>query len=411
MPEFLNLLPPDAARARWLDAITHRTKLEEVSLAHALGRVLAEPVHAPHPVPPFARAEVDGYAVRASDTYGASDGLPTYLQVVGEVAMGKAPLFQILPGQAAIIHTGGMLPMGANAVVMVEHTQKVSDGEVEILRPVAAGEGVIVVGEDVEQGQRVLEAGVRLRPAELGALAALGIVEVPVRRPPWVGILSTGDEVVPAEQQPQPGQVRDVNSHTLIAIIRQAGGEPVFYGIVPDDAEALYERTAKALDACDMLVITAGSSASVRDMTAAVVNRLGAPGVLVHGVNTKPGRPTILGVANGKPIAGLPGNPVSALINAWLFVLPALAHLQGQTHARPAPRLLAELSINLPSEAGREDWWPVRLSQSGEKWIAEPIFYKSNLIFKLAEADGLLRVPADDTGLEAGRLVEVFLWG
>lgn len=411
MPEFLNLLPPDEARARWLSAVSHRTKPEWASLAQALNRVIAEPIHAPHPMPLFARAEVDGYAVRAGDTYGASDGLPTYLQVIGEVVMGKAPLFQILPGQAAIIHTGGMLPMGANAVVMVEHTQKVGEGEVEILRPVAAGEGVIVVGEDVEQGQRVLEAGVRLRPAELGALAALGIVEVSVYRQPYVGILSTGDEVIPAEQKPQPGQVRDVNSHTLAAIVRQTGGEPVFYGIVPDDFDALLERAAKALDACDMLVITAGSSASARDMTAEVIKRLGAPGVLVHGVNTKPGRPTILGVADGKPVAGLPGNPVSALINAWLFVLPAMAHLQGQTHLRPAPSVTAELSTNLPSEAGREDWWPVRLSRAGGKWVAEPIFYKSNLIFKLAEADGLLKVPANDTGLEAGRVAEVFLWG
>lgn len=410
MAEFLNLLPPEEARHRWLQALEHHTAAERIATAQALHRITAEAVLSPHPVPPFNRAEVDGYAVRASDTYAASEGLPVYLHVIAEVPMGKAPLFQVLPGQAALIHTGGMVPMGANAVVMVEHTQRISESEVEILRPVSVGEGLILAGEDMEKGQVVVPAGTRLRAPEIGALMALGITEVRVARKPLVGILSTGDEVIPPEQKPEPGQVRDVNSYTTAAVVQQCGGEPLRYGIVPDDREALQRRLRDALDACDMVVITAGSSASVRDMTAEVINSLGAPGVLVHGVNTKPGRPTILGIVNGKPIAGLPGNPVSALINAWLFVKPAIEQLQGLDHPRPTPLLRARLRTNLASEAGREDWWPVRLHCTEDGWEAEPLHYKSNLIFKLAEADGLLKVPADATGLEAGALAEVMLW-
>ncbi|MCS7088530.1 MAG: molybdopterin-binding protein [Thermoflexales bacterium] len=410
MAEFLNLLPPDEARRRWLSAFEHQTNAERIATAQALHRVTAEAVLSPHAVPSFNRAEVDGYAVRASDTYAASEGLPVYLRVIAEVPMGKAPLFHVLPGQAALIHTGGMVPMGANAVVMLEYTQRISESEVEILRPVSVGEGLILAGEDMEKGQVVVPAGMRLRASEIGALMALGITEVRVARKPLVGILSTGDEIVPPERNPEPGQVRDVNSYTIAAAVQQFGGEPLRYGIVPDDLEALRRRLLDALEACDMVVITAGSSASTRDMTTEAINSLGAPGVLVHGVNTKPGRPTILGVVRGKPIAGLPGNPVSALINAWLFVKPALEQLQGLDHPRPAPLTRARLRTNLASEAGREDWWPVRLHRVANEWEAEPLHYKSNLIFKLAEADGLLRVPAEATGLEAGAIAEVMVW-
>lgn len=409
MPEFLHLLPPEEALARWLAAVTHRVEAEPVATAEAAGRVLRQPIVAPHPMPPFDRSAVDGYAVRAADTYGASESLPAYLEVVGEVPMGAAPNFTIGPGQAALIHTGGMLPPGADAVVMVEYTQVSREGEVEVLRPVAVGEHVLTRGEDVAAGEQVLPAGIRLRAAEIGGLMALGVVEVPVARRPRVGIISTGDEVVPPTTEPGPGQVRDVNTYTLAAVVREGGGEPVTYGIVPDDPEALRRVAVEALAACDMVVVTAGSSASVRDMTAGVLHGLGEPGVLVHGVNTKPGRPTILAVAAGKPVLGLPGNPVSALVNSYLFVVPALARLQGLTHPRPRPVVRARVTLNLPSEAGREDWWPVRLRPTPQGWAAEPIFYQSNLIFRLVEADGLLKVPADATGLAPGEEAEVLL--
>ncbi len=408
MPEFLNLLPPEQALGTWLPRATHRVAAERVATAEAWGRVLASDVLAPHPMPPFDRSAVDGYAVRAADTYGASESLPAYLTVIGEVPMGAAASFTVEAGQAALIHTGGMLPPGADAVVMVEYTQQARPGEVEILRPVAVGENVLLEGEDVAAGAVVLPAGRRLRAAEIGGLMALGVVEVQVARRPVVGVIATGDEVVPPETDPAPGQVRDVNTYTLSAEVRRAGGVPRAYGIIPDRPEALAEVAGRALQECDLVVITAGSSASTRDMTAEVLDGLGAPGVLVHGVNSKPGRPTILAVAEGKPVVGLPGNPVSALVNVGLFVLPALALLQGET-PHPEPLLPARVTVNLSSAAGREDWWPVRLRHTPAGWEAEPIFYKSNLIFALARADGLLKVPADATGLPAGAMAEVKL--
>ncbi len=406
MPEFLNLLPPEEALATWLPHVTHRVEAETVATADAWGRVLAADVRAPHPMPPFDRSAVDGYAVRAADTYGASESLPAYLTVIGEVPMGAAAAFALEAGQAALIHTGGMLPPGADAVVMVEYTQQVRPGEVEILRPVAVGENVLVQGEDVAAGAVVLPAGRRLRAAEIGGLMALGVVEVPVARRPVVGVIATGDEIVPPEAEPAPGQVRDVNTYTLRAEVQRAGGVARVYGIIPDRPEALAKVAAQALQECDVVVVTAGSSASTRDMTAEVLDALGEPGVLVHGVNTKPGRPTILAAAHGKPVVGLPGNPVSALVNVGLFVLPVMGVLQGET-PRPAPLLPVRLAVNLPSSSGREDWWPVRLRRTAEGWEAEPIFFKSNLIFTLARADGLLKVPADATGLAAGALAEV----
>ncbi|RME87994.1 MAG: molybdopterin molybdenumtransferase MoeA [Anaerolineae bacterium] len=410
MPEFLHLLPPREAYARLLRHLPDAEPVAEtLDVVHALGRVLAEDVRAPHPLPEFPRSSVDGYAVRAADTYGASESLPAYLTLVGEVPMGAAPEFALAAGQAALIHTGGMLPEGADAVVMLEYTQTAREGEVEILRAVADGENVIRVGEDVAEGQVVMRKGSPIREAEVGGLMALGVESVRVARKVRVGVISTGDEVVPPSQRPAPGQVRDINSYTLSALVEHYGGEARRYGIVPDRFEALREVAERALSECDMVLITAGSSASTRDMTAEVINSLGKPGVVVHGINTRPGKPTILGVCDGKAVIGLPGNPVSALVNGYMLVAPLIERLLGK-RPRPRPTVRARLTVNLPSQAGREDWWPVRLldGEDGE-YRADPIFGKSNLIFTLVAANGLLRIPPDATGLSAGEVVEVML--
>ena len=421
MPEFLSLLPPDEARALLLSRLS--APLPDsvmVDVPSSLGRVCAEDVRAPHPLPEFPRSTVDGFAVRARDTFGASDSLPAYLSLIGEVPMGGAPTFEVGAGQCAILHTGGMLPAGADAVVMLEYTQPAREGELEIQRAVAAGENVIRVGEDVAAKTVILPRGRKMRPAEVGGLMALGILSLRVAKKPKVGLLSTGDEVVDPSQLPQPGQVRDINSYTLSALIERAGGEPLRYGVIGDQFAALETAARKALAECDAVLITAGSSASTRDMTAEVISRLGEPGVLVHGINTKPGKPTILGACEGKAVIGLPGNPVSALVNGYLFVVPVIERLLGET-PRPQATVRARLTVNLPSQAGREDWWPVRLVPSppsplpegegrrGEGYDAEPIFGKSNLIFNLVHADGLLRIPPDATGLAAGEIVEVVL--
>jgi len=410
MPEFLTLLPPDQARDKLLSHLSPPTAApESLPVDSALGRVTAEDVIAPHPLPEFPRTTVDGYAVRARDTFGATDSLPTYLNLIGEVPMGDEPAFEIGLGQCALIHTGGMLPKGADAVVMLEYTQRIaSTDEIEIFKSVADGENVIRIGEDVAKDQVVIPKGTILRPAEIGGLMALGITSLPVARKPKVGLISTGDEVIEPGQRPRPGQVRDINSYTLGALIEKSGGVPIRYGIFGDQFEVLKEAAARALSECDVIIITAGSSASTRDMTAEVIRQLGEPGVLVHGINTRPGKPTILGACEGKAVIGLPGNPVSALVNGYLFVVPVIETLLGAL-PKPNATVQAQLTVNLPSQAGREDWWAVKLKMEKGKRSAEPIFGKSNLIFTLASADGLLKIHPDATGLSAGETVEVVL--
>jgi molybdopterin molybdotransferase len=414
MPEFLTLTPYEEALQKLISNLKVQPEPEWVPLTQAWGRVTFSDVLAPYPLPSFPRSTVDGYAVRAQDTFGASESLPIYLTLAGEIPMGAAAEITLQPGSCALIHTGGMLPEKADAVVMVEYTQIPRTDEVEILRAAAEGENIIKIGEDVAAGECVIPLGRRLRPAEVGGLAALGISQIQVSRKPRVAILSSGDEVVPVDQPVEPGQVRDTNTHTLSALVQQAGGEPKLYGILPDKVAALTQAAQVALFECDMLVITAGSSASTRDLTADVINALGQPGVLVHGVNIRPGKPTILAVCNQtgkqKPVIGLPGNPVSALVIAGLFITPVIRLLLGIDTEQLIPSKLARLSINLPSQSGREEWLPVRLIQSPEGWLAEPVFGKSNLIFTLVRADGMLRIPPNAAGLAAGEIVEVFLY-
>ncbi len=438
MPEFLLLSRPADALHDLLRALPEKTPgSEEVETSDSLGRVLSVDIKSPHSLPEFTRSTVDGYALIARDTFGASEIMPGYLTQVGEVPMGGASKFSISPGTCALIHTGGMLPKGADSVIMLEYTQFVQKGEriksienksqafnpptenieVEIVRAVATGENVIRIGEDVAKGQVILKAGTRLRPAEIGGCMALGLTRLQVTTKPLIGIISTGDEVVPPSQNPIPGQVRDVNSHSLAALVEKSGGKPVLYGIIPDTFNSLIAVAKAALVDCDAVVFTAGSSASARDMTAQVINSLGPPGVLVHGVNIRPGKPTILAVCNSKAVIGLPGNPVSALIIAELFVVPVIQKLLGTIRILPHPSIMAKITVNIPSQAGREDWLAVKLVPSSpiphsggvENWRAEPIFGKSNLIFSLAGADGLVRISPETTGLSAGEMVEVQL--
>ncbi len=410
MPEFLYLHSPGEALQIFREQLHRKTEPEYVEITQALGRITASTIVAPHPLPSFPRSTVDGYAVRAADTFGASEGLPAYLIEIGEVPMGDMPSFGLSPDQCALIHTGGMLPEGADAVIMVEYTQVFDPDNIEILRSVAPGENVIKVGEDIMEGEEVIQIGTRLRPAEIGGLVALGITQLNVYRKPRVGILSSGDEVVPPHIDIRPGQVRDVNSYTLSTLVERSGGDPVRYGVLPDRVDVLREIASHALAECDMVVFTAGSSASTRDLTAQVIHELGEPGVLVHGVNVRPGKPTILAVCRGKAVVGLPGNPVSALVIAGLFVVPALESLMGLSTARPQPCVPASLTVNLSSQAGREEWVPVRLLSSPSGYQADPVFGKSNLIFTLTRADGLVRIPEDATGLSAGQVVEVELF-
>ncbi len=409
MKSMLTLTPRGEALTRWLGSLPSRSLgVEVLATEQALGRVLAESVTAPHAMPHFARSTVDGYAVRAADTVGASESLPAYLRMVGELRMGRPPQLTVGSGEAALIHTGGALPPGADAVVMLERTQSVGEDEIEVLRAVAVGENVIPVGEDVRAGEVVLPAGRVLRPQEIGGLLGLGVVSVPVARKPRVAILSTGDELVPPTEMPGLNQVRDLNGGALAALVTSNNGESHVWGIIPDEPGRLASAARSALAECDVVLISAGSSFSARDMTAEIINQLGEPGVLVHGVTIRPGKPTILGVCDGKPVIGLPGNPVSALNAARLFVVPLLWKLQGASPPL-ACSVRATLAENVPAGAGRETFVPVRLElRDGQRW-AVPIFGESNLIFKLVAGEGLIRIPLGATGLPRGTEVVVEL--
>ena len=408
--ELFNVRTPPDALAILLDALPTRTDVEQQPVADALDRVLADDVCSPSDLPTFRRSTMDGFAVRAADTFGASEGLPAYLEVVGEVLMGHAPTQSLAIGECARIATGGMLPQDADAVIMVEQTQEVGPTTIEALRAVAPGENVVQIGEDVRTGDLIVPRGHTLRPQDLGGLLALGVTSVPVARRLRVGVVSGGDELVEPSDAPGHGQIRDINSYTLAALIRRDDHVPCLAGIFPDDYDALATAARRAFAENDVLILSAGSSVSARDMTAQVVDSLGKPGVLVHGVSLKPGKPTILAVCDGKAVFGLPGNPVSCMVTYDLFVRPVLARLSGAA-SPPRRGVTARLSRNIASATGREDYVQVRLERGHDGGLeAVPVFGKSNLIFTLIRADGMLKVPLDVGGLAAGAEVEVVLF-
>jgi molybdopterin molybdotransferase len=409
--ELFNVRTPPEALSELLSALPARLSHEQIDTESALDRILSEDVHSPAELPTFRRSTMDGFAVRAGDTFGATEGLPAYLEIVDEVFMGRAPTHSLEIGQCARIATGGMLPEAADAVLMVEQTQQVGASTIEALRAVAPGENVVQVGEDVRNGDAILPSGHTLRAQDLGGLMALGITSVRVARRLRVGLVSGGDELVDPHAEPGAGQIRDINSYTLAALIRRDGHQPCLLGIFPDSFDVLFAAARQALAEHDVVILSAGSSVSTRDMTAQVIDGLGRPGVLVHGVSLKPGKPTILGMCSGKAVFGLPGNPVSCMVTYDLFVSPTLAHLSG---ARVVPRrsVNARLSRNIASATGREDYIQVRLEPraDGGGFDAVPVFGKSNLIFTLIRSDGMLKVPLDAGGLNAGTLVEVVLF-
>jgi len=412
--ELFSVLPPGEALASFARGCSPIERSEIVLLDAAAGRVLAVDVIAAETLPSFARSTMDGYAVRAADTHGASEQSPAYLRLAGDVPTGVVPDRPVGAREAIRTHTGAMLPPGADAVVIVEDTNPVPGAdEVEVLAAAAPGENVLAVGEDIEQGAVALRAGRRLRAADVGGLAALGVTRVTVRERPRVAIVSTGDEVVPADSRPGGAQVRDVNAATVAAVVRDAGGVAIPCGIAPDEPRALEAALRAAIDGADLLVLSAGSSVSARDLTAETVRRLGAPGVLVHGIAIKPGKPTVLAMCDGTPVVGLPGNPASALVVAWRIVRPLLRLLGGESPSFAAERageLDAILDGAVPSRPGREDYVPCTLTtdESGDV-RARPIFGASNLIFTLVRADGLIAVPLDRSGVGAGERVRVIV--
>ncbi len=397
-----------AAMQERMAAFPPLSETETISLDEALGRILATDLMAPEDLPACGRAAMDGYAVRAADTFGASESLPAYLELAGSIAIDAQDLPLLSPGTCIALPTGASLPPGTDAVVMVEHTARMAD-TIEIRRAVAPGDHVLLQGEDARRGTVIFSRGTRLRPQDIGMLAAVGYSSVPVIRRPQVVVLSTGDELVPVSATPRPGQIRDTNGPAIRALLRQAGALPLDLGIVADDETALTNALRQSQQA-DLLLLSGGSSVGTRDLTLTALHNLGAD-VLAHGVAMAPGKPTILARLGSRPVLGLPGQVASAFVVLWVLGLPLLRHIAGEKDAfAPRPTVQARLSRNIASKPGREEYVRVRLRQhNGDLW-AEPVSAKSGLVRSLVEAHGLVRVDAALEGIEAGTFVPVIPW-
>lgn len=386
---------------------------ETVPLGNAFGRILSQDIVSPEDLPGFYRSSMDGYAVRAKDTFGATETLPTILEVSGEVCMGKKPAVALEPGEAVKMPTGGMLPQGADGVVMVEYCHELDQSTIEVARAISPLENVILPDDDFKKGVPVLKKGRRpLRPQDLGVMAGLGLSQATVHKRPRVAILSTGDEVIPVTQSPEPGEVRDINSYTLSAFCQQSGAEPVNLGLCRDDSEEIKDKVERGLQEADTVWISGGSSVGVMDLTLKVFESFENGKLLVHGISISPGKPTIIARIGSKAIFGLPGHTASAMVVAEIFLAPFLCRLSGVGHLSESlhDEIEAELSRNVESASGREEYIRVRLERREGDFVAEPIFGKSGLISTLVEADGLLRVERNTEGLYQGEKVRVMIF-
>ncbi len=386
---------------------------ERIKIEDALRMVSARDIISGEDLPSFARSTVDGYAVRAEDTFGATETMPVYLNLFHEILMSQKADFLLPDYKASKIPTGGMLPENADAVVMFEHVQIIDKQMIEVMRSVAPGDNVIQVGEDVKKSDVVIREGQRMRPQDIGACAGIGVTEIAVYKRPSVSIISTGDEIVAANAVLETGKVRDINSYVISGMVLESGGIPLKKGIFSDDYQNLRNAIEAAMSDSQAIVISGGTSVGTKDMVARIINDIGSPGVLFHGVSLKPGKPMIGGVIGGIPVFGLPGHPAAVSICFELFIRPVLHILSGLKERWPqysSRRVRARLSKNISSTQGREEHVRVMLEErEGELW-AVPVLGKSGLITTLVRADGTIVIPLHTNGVEAGAIVDVRLF-
>jgi putative molybdopterin biosynthesis protein len=410
--QFLEVVSAEEAKKRF-DAHLDRSPLpaERVLLSAALGRVLASDLAAPIDVPPFDRANVDGFAIRAADSAGAADGAPKQIALNPEViACGHAPKIEVKPGTATTIATGGVVPRGADAVVMIEHTELIeSIPAIELRRGVTPGQFISYAGSDIARGETLMRKGQVIGSREIGMLAACGLASIDVVRRPKVAVLSTGDELVALGDTLRPGGVYDSNGAILAAAIAEAGGEPVPFGASPDDAAKLEQAVRRALNECDMVVLSGGTSKGAGDLSHRVVSQLGKPGILVHGVALKPGKPLCLAVADGKPIAVLPGFPTSAIFTFHAFVAPVI-HARAGLPPEAAQTIEARVPMRIASEMGRKEFVLVSLV-SGDGTVAFPSAKGSGAVTSFSQADGFIEIEALAGWLDADTPARVTLIG
>ncbi len=376
----------------------------EVSIGEAPARILAEEIVAPEDIPPFSRSLVDGYAVKAKDTYGARESTPALLVPKGEIRVGETTDKAVGDGEAVYVATGAMVPSGADGVVMQEQVRPSAD-DLEVTGSIRRGENICFKGEDIGKGEVVLHKGKALSPFDLGVLAALGITRIHVYRQPVIGLASSGNEVVPAETLPPAGKIRDINTHTISNLLKARGCAVFFAGIAEDSLSDLTEKLSLMRE-CDMILLSGGSSKGQADFVTAAIEALGGR-VLFHGINIRPGKPTILAVLWGKPVFGLPGHPVSCAMVVLRFVLPLAERLKGETRTTGPCVIRGALATNVPSSYGVEEYVRVTVERDGSAFIVTPVFAKSSVISTLSKADGYFVVPEGTEGLEAGVEVEV----
>jgi molybdopterin molybdotransferase len=409
MKEFFKVQTPDELYKK-MDRFKSLSA-EGVRIEDALHRVLSEDIVSPVNLPEFPRSIVDGFAVKAKDTYGVSEKNPGILKIAGEIPMGQVSAIELKGGEAVRVATGGMVPKGADAVEMVEYTDGVDDHTLHVFKTLSPLENVIQVGEDVRAGEVVLRQGHWIRPQDMGLMAGIGKTKVHVYRRPRVAIISSGDEIIPIDGSPKPGEVRDINRYTIVSMVEESGGSPVFLGIAKDRFEDLKEKIETGMRDADMVVMTGGSSVGTLDLTGEVLQTSPATEILGHGISIRPGKPTLLADIAGKPFLGLPGHPVSAMVIFHFFGKPLLKILSGV--ARDGIwhqiKVRAKASRNIPSVPGREDYVRVTIEERGGTLWAHPIFGKSGAIGHLVKANGLIRIGINEEGLEEGEESDVFL--
>ncbi|RDV05744.1 molybdopterin biosynthesis protein [Undibacter mobilis] len=412
--QFLEVVSAEAARARFEAHIELKPlSAERVALAEALTRVLAHDVVAAVDAPPFDRANVDGFALQAADTVGASDAAPKLFTLNAEViACGDSPALEVKPGTATTIATGGVVPRGADAVVMIEHTELIGEGapRIELTRAATPGQFISYAGSDIARGETLLRKGVRIGSREIGMLAASGLAAVDVVRRPRVAVISTGDELVPPGEALKPAGIYDSNGAIIGAAVVEAGGEAVPFGAIPDDRAALDKAVRSALGSCDMVVLSAGTSKGAGDLSHAVVAGLGAPGILVHGVALKPGKPLCLGAVGKLPFAVLPGFPTSAIFTFHAFVAPVIRVLAGLP-PEAAQTIEARVPVRVASELGRKEFVLVSLVDGDDGPVAFPTGKGSGAVTSFSQADGFIEIDALASALEADARAQVTLIG
>jgi len=381
---------------------------ETLPIEEAFNRIIAQEVRSKENIPLFDRSSVDGYAVKAKDTFGASEAMPAQLLFKGSVQMGETPDFQLEEGECAYIPTGGELPQGADGIVMVEYSEDF-DGEILLQKSVSPGENVVYKGDDVKEGDLVLQPGKRLRPQDIAVLASLGYSRVEVQKKLKIAIISTGDEIIPITETPRGAQVRDINSYGVYASALRWGLEPVVKGIVRDDWDSLEKAMGEAVQEADIAVISGGSSVGNKDMTAKIIDGVGEPGIFVHGIAVKPGKPTILAKAKGKALVGLPGHPASAFM-IFNTIVHKLVQVMEHSSGTERSRIQLKMKGKYPSNGGREEYLPVQVVNEDGMLFAKPIFGKSGMISLMTRSDGYVIIPRGSEGLNDGQEVQVELF-